>query len=374
MICLFSSSNLIIWIYHFVKEQTMALSQNNKPERILWIDIMKGMLIALMVLGHCGVPFVKMIYTFHMPAFLFLSGYTANFAKYNFSTFIKNKAMSLLFPYILWNLTFILFYKLLHYMGIYLFFDESWSISISNFFRNLSTTDLGGATWFLVVLFNSSVLYYFLYHSLRKVKAESLTPYFAMLLGCFGHYLGDNGHYLRYMMDSSLYALLYYGLGQLFAKKDAFSRIPEKPMMLISLISLIIFGHLYPGLLMNWPLRNYTGILEELIGSMAGIYACYKLAVFLSNDRFCRQVLQEFGKNSLVILVFHFLIFRVIFFIFALLRVNSKEILRNLTPPNDWHLQWLVVWILSMLLCWGMIRVVNSTRITRFLFKGEIRK
>ncbi|WP_397334021.1 hypothetical protein [Paenibacillus sp. YN15] len=35
-------------------------------------------------MGHAGAPFTTYIYLFHMPAFIFISGYTYNGNKYSF--------------------------------------------------------------------------------------------------------------------------------------------------------------------------------------------------------------------------------------------------------------------------------------------------
>lgn len=57
-------------------------------KRIEWVDVYKGVLILLVVLAHslqevykvCGIDFTSdgfrnMIYSFHMPAFMAMSGY-----------------------------------------------------------------------------------------------------------------------------------------------------------------------------------------------------------------------------------------------------------------------------------------------------------
>ena len=48
-----------------------------KKERIVWLDVAKGMAIILMVLGHSGLPSVinSFIFAFHMPFFFVASGF-----------------------------------------------------------------------------------------------------------------------------------------------------------------------------------------------------------------------------------------------------------------------------------------------------------
>lgn len=69
-------------------------------KRIRWIDIAKGILIFLVVIGHCEAgSYVKyVIYSFHMGAFFFLSGLTFS-AKSDPRVFITKKVKSLLLPY-----------------------------------------------------------------------------------------------------------------------------------------------------------------------------------------------------------------------------------------------------------------------------------
>lgn len=50
-------------------------------ERLVWIDWMKTFLILCVVLGHSGSVFSDFIYTFHIPAFFFISGYLYRYKK-----------------------------------------------------------------------------------------------------------------------------------------------------------------------------------------------------------------------------------------------------------------------------------------------------
>ncbi len=71
-------------------------------KRIVWIDIAKGLLIFLVVLGHCEIhdSIKYLIYSFHMGAFFFLSGLTFN-AKNSPKQFLFKKVRYLILPYIM---------------------------------------------------------------------------------------------------------------------------------------------------------------------------------------------------------------------------------------------------------------------------------
>lgn len=54
------------------------MTSNIESKRINWIDNGKAIAVLLVGLGHynCSGTLVKIIYTFHIPLFLFLSGIT----------------------------------------------------------------------------------------------------------------------------------------------------------------------------------------------------------------------------------------------------------------------------------------------------------
>lgn len=84
-------------------------------KRIIWIDTLKGLAILLVIMGHvCQMRFpvsgkwlANIIYSFHMPLFLFLSGLFARKAveaadKRQVKSFEKQKTKQLLVPFIIW--------------------------------------------------------------------------------------------------------------------------------------------------------------------------------------------------------------------------------------------------------------------------------
>lgn len=67
-------------------------------DRKYHIDFLKVVLIFLVILGHMNSPFSKIIFSFHMPMFFFLSGMLLNVEK-DFSARIKNDFNRLLIPF-----------------------------------------------------------------------------------------------------------------------------------------------------------------------------------------------------------------------------------------------------------------------------------
>ena len=335
------------------------LMLERKSERVEWIDISRGLLIVFMVLGHTGSPLTKWIYSFHMPAFLFLSGYTGKHDR-NVFEFTVQKVRRLLIPYIVWNVCFIAIYSWLSANEIFLFFGAPFSVTIFDFFKYLSTADLGGATWFLPVLFEISVGYQLLHMVLKKIKAPQVTPYVGIIIGICGFWLCDNGYWLPYLFDLSLYGIMYYSLGQLFASKQVLqTKIPEKELLILCAAVSYVFAMLYPNLIMNWPTREFTGLMEDVVCTICGVYICYKISTKMCQMETSKKIFTFWGKHSMGILIAHFAVFRMIFAIFYLLDLVSIDYLRNLTPMQTIHMEWLIVTAATLVLCSAGILLLN---------------
>lgn len=49
--------------------------EKESRDRLLWVDVCRGIGILFVVLGHCDPPFIMYIDAFHMPLFFMLSGF-----------------------------------------------------------------------------------------------------------------------------------------------------------------------------------------------------------------------------------------------------------------------------------------------------------
>lgn len=95
-------------------------------QRLQTFDLLKTFAIFLVVWGHCiqhtfqsyyaNEPVYRIIYSFHMPLFMIISGYFATSAlQLPFKDFIKKKFFQLIVPSVTWgllNLILIILYRL----------------------------------------------------------------------------------------------------------------------------------------------------------------------------------------------------------------------------------------------------------------------
>ena len=78
--------------------------ENSKTERLAYIDVARGFVIILMLIGHANAPdpLVKAIFGFHMPFFFILSGFLYNKTKWSelgFKKFTVSKFKAYIVPY-----------------------------------------------------------------------------------------------------------------------------------------------------------------------------------------------------------------------------------------------------------------------------------
>lgn len=72
----------------------------------IWVDISKGIVICLMVLGLSSLPTTisRWIWSFHMPFFFVISALFTSWDKLTLSTFIKRRAKILLIPFVVYSI------------------------------------------------------------------------------------------------------------------------------------------------------------------------------------------------------------------------------------------------------------------------------
>ena len=126
--------------------------------RIDYIDNVKGILILLVVLGHCidDETYLKtVIYSFHMPAFFIISGILLNYSlavRKNFWGFLLSRIRRLLIPYIL--------FEFLGYLVQC--FTEGFYENLNGFIFRAATFQVHtDVDWFLIGLFFGEIAFYF---------------------------------------------------------------------------------------------------------------------------------------------------------------------------------------------------------------------
>lgn len=346
-----------------------------------WIDIFKAICITLMVMGHAGSPFTTYIYLFHMPAFILISGYTYSGDKYTVIEYFKRKIVSLLIPMLSVNIIYILFYVLIQKINLYPLFQNGEAISFTSrielLFKWLGTPDLGGATWFLFVLFSVEVLFKLISYINKIIKFINLDLIISLIISIFGWFIIKSQIQLPYLFDLSLFGMFYFSIGVLLRRYVNIKYyINEKLMAVVLSIMTIFFGSFYFAnqLSMNWPTRQFaSSLLIQLLSSLSPIYICYLFSKMLENSFIIKKSLIFIGKRTYTILVFHFVAFKIIFGLLIMTNIYPMDYLKDLVPRYSNTLQWLFITIASILICLFVSWLSEKNVVFNYIFNAKIK-
>lgn len=153
-----------------------------KDFRIPWIDFAKGIAIYLVVLGHIiqyifpeNALLFKIIYSFHMPLFFVLSGFTfTKNTEQSYSAFVKNKIKSLGMPYLLFLLIsiFELSIKAISRQELFWKWDSFFNTIL------LTNESIFSQLWFFPTLFAAEcILFFIMKHTSNRGGDEALLYY-----------------------------------------------------------------------------------------------------------------------------------------------------------------------------------------------------
>lgn len=207
--------------------------------RIIELDYLKGVLILIMVIFHLkpiedGYPLCyAAVYTFHMPAFLIISGYLANVEK-SAKDFSRGM-MRLIVPYVLFSVVYIV---MLFFIGQKMHARNTINeLSITSVISKIFTHPQG-PYWYLHTLIISTLVYYLSYRILKLQKMAALVITGVLLYGLtllhsglswsnamyflLGIYIFRSCKTFTEMISPSYFALL--ALVILFSSSDNYNR------------------------------------------------------------------------------------------------------------------------------------------------------
>ena len=212
-----------------------------KSERRGEIDAAKGLALLSVVLGHVILLHTfpsNWIYTFHMPAFFFLSGMTFRPEKYDgLLPFLKDKARKRLLPYL--GITALAFFICMlrpAYRAPVL--NDGWSHQLLWIFYYTQPQNLYvGQLWFLVALFWAELMAWIWFqlagkrHFLVKCYSVFLLALLAVRIQEINPYL-PVGNRLPWKIDSALCACVFLIAGYWTAKGRLLERLRPAALVL----------------------------------------------------------------------------------------------------------------------------------------------
>ncbi|GAB4398093.1 MAG: acyltransferase family protein [Anaerolineales bacterium] len=286
-------------------------------KRIGFIDIAKGIGILLVVLAHNDLqayaPFLhKVIYSFHMPLFFFLSGMFFR-PETPFWQLIRKRFDSLLKPYF-FTLIFIYFAAVFFgNMG----FPVAFSRLAKSLYANGFTLDWV-AMWFLPALFTMNLVAFGFYRLLGEtplwarllaltamltIGLLTLDAFMPFSLPLFGKSLTLNG--LPWSLDLALVAGFFFILG-----RETNTSLPEKfyasPWLLAASAALALTLLILSPATIDLNTRLWESPLINSLEALAGIAFVLALSYQLERSpAWLGNFFRYMGQISIVLLIFH---------------------------------------------------------------------
>lgn len=278
-------------------------------KRIVSFDILKGVGILLVVYGHLYIipSILKIaIYSFHMPLFFFVSG--CFFRPTGGGEFVRKRARQLLLPWAFFAILYAAFRFALN-------LHETHDLSSATSF--IATNVLGGfggnedsvifcTIWFLVCLFEVSVVYLLL-HKITPPKCKILI----ITLLCILLYATDYGLHcldidLPYFLDTTMSALIFYHLGYCFKGKKWYDMQVPPMLPAALLVAAVVFVAFFP-VKVDMRSNNFPWylLLLSMVFTVSIYWLIHYVCLRISGNDIVTKFLVWCGTNSLAILGLH---------------------------------------------------------------------
>jgi len=306
-------------------------------DRIHWIDVARGIGIIFIIYAHVlgSHDFRYLFYSFHIPLFFFLSGVVYNHKKYiNFLIFLRKSVKGLLIPYFIFS--FIFYILWLIRLRADLFSPESIRQFLSIFYGNSNNNLMlfNDTLWFLPTLFVTRLLFAGIAKFSTKAKSLILTLF---LFSIFGYLLSifASNIKLPFGAETSISAVVFYGLGFLYYQSEKAKLLLSKYKYFLFIPLLIIGGYISTidfntyGQQIDMRLSHLNNYFFFYIAAFCGIFAWISFSVIINKNSW----LEKLGRNSLILFVWHPLVFTYLPMILkAVLGINVVKNLKIFIP------------------------------------------
>lgn len=326
------------------------------------VDILKGLLILFVVLGHTtfrNVAFHDIIFWFHMPLFFALSGAAFKGGVDDLKAFAYKKAKRFLPTYLAW-------FILISILEGSIFKAKSWVRFI------WGGRVCGGVYWYITVLLFTVILFAQMEKKLKSRKALAACLFLCLCIGTvesllLPENLPDGGqellHSVPWNADVTFVAIFFYGMG--FLLRDLLTqekldilfreRFLKYVMVGIAVVAFLVLMILRFRGLFNYELDmkivSYSNLfLNLLLPGLAAIILLW-LTDVLTRTSVLKGLLISFGKSSLVIMYVH-----------QFLRVFMEAH----TPAFIGRP--IVVTIIAVAVGYGLYRLFSKNTVTKKLF------
>ena len=266
--------------------------------RDLQFDGLKFILIFLVVLGHLtfndyGIGVKRMVFSFHMPAFIFLSGYFTSLSsnKDRRIQWLKQTLILLFFAHVTQ-------YLLLILMGLTSSLINDYPFQISSVLNRSSFIEPAFTLWYLVSLIYWRIATWIIGDKVNDIALFVVSCIVAILVGFIP--LRNEFSFQRTFSFAP-----FFVLGVIFKKRHLISKL-EKVPILLAIVGFVVGLLLAREMPIYYPVDNYTtwgGAALRTKQMLLALFLCL-LVVRVSRCKFS-EYFARFGSKTLWIYIGH---------------------------------------------------------------------
>ncbi|MCR4611519.1 MAG: acyltransferase [Lachnospiraceae bacterium] len=351
-----------------------------QPNRQFW-NVVKGLGILLVIIGHSCAWSVEYVYIFHLQLFFFVSGYLYNERKYGDKPFvpIKKRFFSLWVVYIVVSLFLVLLHNPLYDIGMQRldcirYTPKELLLNILYCFIGNSKELLGGTVWFLPVLFLVMVILILLIYVTRLIEKATGQTWLKLTiqgivivcLTYIGYRLIAGGKDWIADFQVVCAVMLYTWVGYLIRNYyNGVSKIMDKMPVRIIIIILAAIGlvYVYWYSTRHWVDLIFGSVqLQMYIPGLVGIFSSLVVAWLINKVPVVNKAFNFMGDNSLVIMIVHYPVIKIVDKIVCLNIGDPDKTLYDKIPmsfPEIWPV-YLVACIVVSVICVFIVKGVKK--------------
>ena len=283
----------------------------SRAERLSWLDVLKGIGIILVVIGHIysNQTIFNWLYSFHMPLFFLSAGWV--YKEKTVLADIKRRIQTIVIPYFSFGFLVLIYWQLIErrFRDSDMSFMDSLFGLFSGCYDNL---EFNIHLWFLPCFFVTVIIFNILVNLGGRRMAYLVSALMSLA------FIVVPMHGLIWGIDRVFKYIGFYAVGVFIAGKSvkAVRKKVEAGIVAIVLLALSFFLSCY----------HLTMGIMWFVTALIGVAAVILISQLINENR----ILQYFGRISLIILCIHGPVYRIVVKIVSiLLNVGTDAVREN---------------------------------------------
>lgn len=278
------------------------------------VDILKGILIVTVVLGHLPFGVRDFVHWFHMPAFFVTTGLFLNFEEVSFKSFLMSNFKKLIIPYFVWSVL----------LSLPFFFVNLYNLNFESVMSRIGLLIYGGEElkgyyavfWFITVYFVSLTILSFIAVFIKKPRLFFIVSFGIFLVGLAEGFLHNYYNYTIFWNVNVAFVSQFFIYCGYRLRKQILYGIISNINFVVSLIvflgvaiilSLLDYNHD-----VDLKYAKYSNPVLMIFLLTLFFILALKISDIISRFKLLSLVFIFAGKNTLIIMYLHMAVFLII--------------------------------------------------------------